>query len=107
MESELWTQLHRRQRGDEFRWRAQAIRDVRRLAGKHALCGAAWKEPLFHCVSWLVFSCCIDPALPEADPANSWANICSGRGWLTCPAIYFCLASYTNLAVADTVAPAV
>lgn len=32
VESELWTQLHRRQRGDEFRWRAQAIRDVRRLA---------------------------------------------------------------------------
>lgn len=32
VESELWTQLHRRQRGDEFHWRAQAIRDVRRLA---------------------------------------------------------------------------
>ncbi|XP_021273332.1 uncharacterized protein C1orf167 homolog isoform X2 [Numida meleagris] len=32
VESELWTQLHRRQRGDEFCWRAQAIRDMRRLA---------------------------------------------------------------------------
>ncbi|XP_015737839.1 uncharacterized protein C1orf167 homolog isoform X2 [Coturnix japonica] len=32
VESELWTQLHRRQRGDEFCWRVQAIRDVRRLA---------------------------------------------------------------------------
>uniref|UniRef100_A0A8B9U002 Uncharacterized protein n=1 Tax=Anas zonorhyncha TaxID=75864 RepID=A0A8B9U002_9AVES len=31
VESELWTQLHRRQ-GDEFCWRAQAIRDMRRLA---------------------------------------------------------------------------
>ncbi|XP_064381686.1 uncharacterized protein C1orf167 homolog isoform X1 [Dromaius novaehollandiae] len=32
VEGELWTQLHRRQRGDEFCWRAQAIRDMRRLA---------------------------------------------------------------------------
>ncbi|XP_035200342.1 uncharacterized protein C1orf167 homolog [Oxyura jamaicensis] len=31
VESELWTQLHRRQ-GDEFCWRTQAIRDMRRLA---------------------------------------------------------------------------
>ncbi|XP_004947568.2 uncharacterized protein C1orf167 homolog isoform X1 [Gallus gallus] len=37
VESELWTQLHRRQRGDEFRWRAQAIRDVRRLAAAFRL----------------------------------------------------------------------
>lgn len=35
VEGGLWTQLHRRQRGDEFCWRAQAIRDMRRLAGKH------------------------------------------------------------------------
>ncbi|XP_067167218.1 uncharacterized protein C1orf167 homolog isoform X2 [Apteryx mantelli] len=32
VEGELWTQLHRRQRGDEFCWRAQAVRDMRRLA---------------------------------------------------------------------------
>ncbi|XP_035757743.1 uncharacterized protein C1orf167 homolog [Egretta garzetta] len=32
VERGLWTQLHRRQRGDEFCWRAQAIRDMRRLA---------------------------------------------------------------------------
>ncbi|XP_032863722.2 uncharacterized protein C1orf167 homolog isoform X2 [Tyto alba] len=32
VEGGLWTQLHRRQRGDEFCWRAQAIRDMRRLA---------------------------------------------------------------------------
>ncbi|XP_068771868.1 uncharacterized protein C1orf167 homolog isoform X2 [Struthio camelus] len=32
VQGELWTQLHRRQMGDEFCWRAQAIRDVRRLA---------------------------------------------------------------------------
>lgn len=37
VESELWTQLHRRQRGDEFHWRAQAIRDVRRLAAAFRL----------------------------------------------------------------------
>lgn len=71
-------------------------------------------EPLFHHVSWLFHhvswsgcSCCIDLALPETDPANSWANICSGRGWLTCPAVRFCFAAYINSAVADTVAPAV
>ncbi|KAM6371535.1 uncharacterized protein C1orf167 homolog isoform 2-T2 [Pluvialis apricaria] len=32
VEGGMWTQLHRRQRGDEFCWRAQAIRDMRRLA---------------------------------------------------------------------------
>ncbi|XP_062459836.1 uncharacterized protein C1orf167 homolog [Pezoporus occidentalis] len=32
VEGKLWTQLHRRQRGDEFRLGAQAIRDMRRLA---------------------------------------------------------------------------
>ncbi|XP_053853543.1 uncharacterized protein C1orf167 homolog isoform X2 [Vidua macroura] len=32
MEGELWTQLRHRQRGDEFCWRAEAIRDMRRLA---------------------------------------------------------------------------
>ncbi|XP_053941788.1 uncharacterized protein C1orf167 homolog isoform X2 [Cuculus canorus] len=32
VEGGLWTQLHRRQRGDEFCRRAQAIRDMRRLA---------------------------------------------------------------------------
>ncbi|XP_069730938.1 uncharacterized protein C1orf167 homolog isoform X2 [Phaenicophaeus curvirostris] len=32
VEGRLWTQLHRRQRGDEFCRRAQAIRDMRRLA---------------------------------------------------------------------------
>ncbi|XP_042739233.1 uncharacterized protein C1orf167 homolog [Lagopus leucura] len=37
VESKLWTQLHRRQRGDEFCWRAQAIRDVRRLAAAFRL----------------------------------------------------------------------
>ncbi|GAB0198767.1 chloride transport protein 6 [Grus japonensis] len=32
VEGELWTHLHRKQRGDELFWRAQAIRDMRRLA---------------------------------------------------------------------------
>ncbi|XP_030363504.1 uncharacterized protein C1orf167 homolog isoform X2 [Strigops habroptila] len=32
VEGKLWTQLHHRQRGDEFCLRAQAIRDMRRLA---------------------------------------------------------------------------
>ncbi|XP_068270821.1 uncharacterized protein C1orf167 homolog isoform X2 [Nyctibius grandis] len=32
VEGELWTRLHRKQRRDEFCWRAQAIRDMRRLA---------------------------------------------------------------------------
>ncbi|XP_029875116.1 chloride transport protein 6 isoform X3 [Aquila chrysaetos chrysaetos] len=37
VEGGLWTQLHRRQRGDEFCWRAQAIRDMRRLAAAFRL----------------------------------------------------------------------
>ncbi|XP_067167221.1 uncharacterized protein C1orf167 homolog isoform X5 [Apteryx mantelli] len=37
VEGELWTQLHRRQRGDEFCWRAQAVRDMRRLAAAFRL----------------------------------------------------------------------
>ncbi|XP_062449491.1 uncharacterized protein C1orf167 homolog [Rhea pennata] len=37
VEGELWTQLHRRQREDEFCWRAQAIRDMRRLAAAFRL----------------------------------------------------------------------
>ncbi|XP_072773571.1 uncharacterized protein C1orf167 homolog isoform X2 [Taeniopygia guttata] len=32
MEGKLWTQLRHGQRGDEFCWRAEAIRDMRRLA---------------------------------------------------------------------------
>ncbi|KAM7030465.1 uncharacterized protein C1orf167 homolog isoform 2-T3 [Acridotheres tristis] len=32
MEGELWTQLRHRQRGDEFCWRVEAIRDMRQLA---------------------------------------------------------------------------
>ncbi|XP_066059368.1 uncharacterized protein C1orf167 homolog isoform X2 [Chamaea fasciata] len=32
MEGELWTQLRHRQRRSEFCWRAEAIRDIRRLA---------------------------------------------------------------------------
>ncbi|XP_066190431.1 uncharacterized protein C1orf167 homolog isoform X2 [Sylvia atricapilla] len=32
MEGELWTQFRHRQRGNEFCWRAEAIRDIRRLA---------------------------------------------------------------------------
>ncbi|XP_026718371.1 uncharacterized protein C1orf167 homolog isoform X2 [Athene cunicularia] len=32
VERGLWTQLHRRQREEEFCWRAQAIRDMRQLA---------------------------------------------------------------------------
>ncbi|KAM4758614.1 uncharacterized protein C1orf167 homolog [Cyanocitta cristata] len=32
IEGELWTQLRHRQRGEEFCWRAEAIRDMRRLA---------------------------------------------------------------------------
>ncbi|KAM6240964.1 uncharacterized protein C1orf167 homolog [Porphyrio hochstetteri] len=39
VEGQLWTQLHRKQR-DEC-WRAQAIRDMRRLAGKHTFLGTA------------------------------------------------------------------
>lgn len=38
VEGALWTQLHRKQRGDELCCRAQAIRDMRRLAGKHTFC---------------------------------------------------------------------
>ncbi|XP_075028605.1 uncharacterized protein C1orf167 homolog isoform X2 [Calonectris borealis] len=37
VERGLWTQLHRRQRGDEFCWRAQAIRDMRQLAAAFRL----------------------------------------------------------------------
>ncbi|XP_049652456.1 uncharacterized protein C1orf167 homolog isoform X1 [Accipiter gentilis] len=37
VEGGLWTLLHRRQRGDEFCWRAQAIRDMRRLAAAFRL----------------------------------------------------------------------
>ncbi|XP_053818729.1 uncharacterized protein C1orf167 homolog isoform X4 [Vidua chalybeata] len=37
MEGELWTQLRHRQRGDEFCWRAEAIRDMRRLAAAFRL----------------------------------------------------------------------
>ncbi|XP_050765618.1 uncharacterized protein C1orf167 homolog [Gymnogyps californianus] len=37
VERGLWTQLHRRQRGDEFCWRVQAIRDMRRLAAAFRL----------------------------------------------------------------------
>ncbi|XP_055560355.1 uncharacterized protein C1orf167 homolog isoform X1 [Falco cherrug] len=37
VEGELWTQLHRRQRGSEFCWRAEAIRDMRRLAAAFRL----------------------------------------------------------------------
>lgn len=45
VEGGLWTQLHRSQRGDEFCWRAQAVRDMRRLAGKHTFrsLGTAWR----------------------------------------------------------------
>ncbi|XP_058279345.1 uncharacterized protein C1orf167 homolog [Hirundo rustica] len=32
MEGELWTQIRHGQRGDEFCWKAEAIRDIRRLA---------------------------------------------------------------------------
>lgn len=48
VERGLWTQLHRRQRGDEFFWRAQAIRDMRRLAGKHTFRGLG-TVPDNHC----------------------------------------------------------
>ncbi|XP_054705346.1 uncharacterized protein C1orf167 homolog [Grus americana] len=37
VEGELWTHLHRKQRGDELFWRAQAIRDMRRLAAAFRL----------------------------------------------------------------------
>ncbi|XP_057895454.1 uncharacterized protein C1orf167-like [Melospiza georgiana] len=37
MEGELWTQLRRRQRGDEFCWGVEAIRDMRRLAAAFRL----------------------------------------------------------------------
>ncbi|XP_030363506.1 uncharacterized protein C1orf167 homolog isoform X4 [Strigops habroptila] len=37
VEGKLWTQLHHRQRGDEFCLRAQAIRDMRRLAAAFRL----------------------------------------------------------------------
>lgn len=45
VEGGMWMQLHRKQRGDEFCWRAQAIRDMRRLAGKHTFhsLGTAWR----------------------------------------------------------------
>lgn len=35
VEGALWTQLHRKERGDELCYRVQAIRDMRQLAGKH------------------------------------------------------------------------
>ncbi|KAM7030467.1 uncharacterized protein C1orf167 homolog isoform 4-T5 [Acridotheres tristis] len=37
MEGELWTQLRHRQRGDEFCWRVEAIRDMRQLAAAFRL----------------------------------------------------------------------
>ncbi|XP_071623337.1 uncharacterized protein C1orf167 homolog isoform X2 [Heliangelus exortis] len=37
VEAQLWTQLHCKQRGDEFCWRAQGIRDLRRLAAAFRL----------------------------------------------------------------------
>ncbi|TRZ19528.1 hypothetical protein HGM15179_007527 [Zosterops borbonicus] len=37
MEGELWTQLRHRQGGHEFCWRAEAIRDIRRLAAAFRL----------------------------------------------------------------------
>ncbi|XP_030918202.1 uncharacterized protein C1orf167 homolog [Geospiza fortis] len=37
MEGELWTQLRHRQRGDEFCWGVEAIRDMRRLAAAFRL----------------------------------------------------------------------
>ncbi|XP_071431789.1 uncharacterized protein C1orf167 homolog [Pithys albifrons albifrons] len=37
VEGELWMQLRRRQGGDEFCWRAEAIRDMRRLAAAFRL----------------------------------------------------------------------
>lgn len=45
VEGGLWTQLHRRQRGDEFCLRAEAIRDIRRLSGEHMSrsLGTAWR----------------------------------------------------------------
>lgn len=61
MEGELWTQIHHRQRGDEFRWRAEAIRDIRQLAGKHTFhsLGTAWDSP-FHQFLWFVSSSCFE-----------------------------------------------
>ncbi|XP_063273501.1 uncharacterized protein C1orf167 homolog [Prinia subflava] len=38
IEGELWTQLCHRQRGNEFCWRAEAIRDMRRLAAFRLWC---------------------------------------------------------------------
>lgn len=61
MEGELWTQLRHRQGGHEFCWRAEAIRDIRRLAGKHTLHspGTAWYS-LFYQFLWFVSSCCFE-----------------------------------------------
>lgn len=61
MEGEMWTQLHHRQRGDEFCWRAEAIRDMRRLAGEHTFhsLGTAWRCSPFHQFLCFVSSCCL------------------------------------------------
>lgn len=62
MEGEMWTQLRHRQRGDEFCWRAEAIRDMRRLAGKHTFhsLATAWRCSPFHQFLCFVSSCCFE-----------------------------------------------
>lgn len=94
VERGLWMQLHRRQRGDEFFWRTQAIRDMRRLAGKHTFCGLG-TAPDNHCFTRCLGLC------PVVASTGLFQNL------ILQIAGPFCLVPCIKSAAADAVSPAV